>query len=92
MTAENISQAAQFVASGNADAGIVALSLALAPAMQRTGKYVEIPADDYPAIEQAAVILKSSRQKDAAKQFLEFLRTPAMVNVMKAYGFASASH
>ena len=92
VTAENISQAAQFVASGNADAGIVALSLALAPAMQQTGKYVEIPADDYPAIEQAAVILKSSKQKDVAKQFLEFLRTPAMVDVMKEYGFASASH
>jgi molybdate transport system substrate-binding protein len=92
VTAENISQAAQFVASGNADAGIVALSLALAPAMQQTGNYVAIPADDYPAIEQAAVILKSSKQKDVARQFLQFLKTPATVDVMKKYGFESPSH
>ena len=53
---ENISQTAQFVQSGNADIGIIALSLALAPTMKEKGKYFEIPADDYPAIEQAAVV------------------------------------
>src|SRR6266853_577159 len=61
---ENISQAAQFVQSGNADVGIVALSLALAPAMKEKGSYVEVPAADYPAIVQAAVILQSSRNKE----------------------------
>jgi molybdate transport system substrate-binding protein len=60
---ENVSQAASFVVSGSADAGIVALSLALAPSMKEKGKYAEIPAAKYPAIEQAAVILKSSQHK-----------------------------
>ena len=61
---ENISQTASFVISGNADVGIVALSLALAPSMKTNGKYADIPTDDYPAIEQAAVILKSSPNKN----------------------------
>jgi molybdate transport system substrate-binding protein len=87
---ENISQTATFVTSGNADVGIIALSLALAPAMQREGKYVEIPADDYPAIEQAAVVLKSSKQKEIARQFLQFLQTSAVMETMRQYGFAPA--
>src|SRR6202795_1371519 len=49
---ENISQAAEFVQSGNAQAGIIALSLAVSPAM-KNGKRWEIPADSYPAIKQA---------------------------------------
>ena len=58
---ENISQAAQFVQSGNAQAGIVALSLAVSPAM-KDGKRWEIPADSYPAIEQAVVMLKNAEE------------------------------
>jgi molybdate transport system substrate-binding protein len=84
---ENISQTAQFVQSGNADAGIVALSLALAPAMKDNGRYVEIPASDYPPLLQAAVILKSSRNKELAKQFLKFLKQPDTVALMERYGF-----
>ncbi len=85
---ENISQAAQFVQSGNADIGIIALSIALAPAMKEKGKYFEIPATDYPAIEQAAVILKSSRKKVLARKFISFLRTRETIELMRRYGFA----
>jgi molybdate transport system substrate-binding protein len=85
---ENISQTATFVISGNADVGIVALSLALAPAMKDKGKYAEIPADDYPPIEQAAVILKSSQQKAAAREFLAFVKSPEIVDLLKTYGFS----
>jgi molybdate transport system substrate-binding protein len=84
---ENISQTASFVVSGSADVGIVALSLALAPSMKEKGKYAEIPAGDYPAIEQAAVILKSSQQKEIARQFVTFLKTPAMQDLLRSYGF-----
>jgi molybdate transport system substrate-binding protein len=84
---ENISQTAQFVQSGNAEIGILALSLALAPAMKTEGKYVEIPATDYPPIIQAAVVLKTSHNKEAAKQFLEFLREPEIMALMERYGF-----
>ncbi|MGH7925795.1 MAG: molybdate ABC transporter substrate-binding protein [Candidatus Binatus sp.] len=85
---ENISQTAEFVQSGNADVGILALSLALAPAMKNDGRYVEIPASDYPPLTQAAVILKSSRNKAVARQFLKYLRTPETVAVMERYGFS----
>jgi molybdate transport system substrate-binding protein len=85
---ENISQTAQFVQSGNADAGIVALSLALAPAMKTAGRFVIIPPTDYPPLIQAAVILKSSRNKELAKQFLKFLKEPETVALMERYGFA----
>ena len=85
---ENISQAASFVVSGSADAGIVALSLALAPSMKEKGKYVDIPVEDYPAIEQAAVVLKSSQNKEIARQFLTFLKTPGVQELLRGYGFS----
>jgi molybdate transport system substrate-binding protein len=83
---ENISQAAQFVESGNADIGILALSLALAPPLKSEGMYNEIPTSFYPAIDQAVVILKSSKQKDIARQFLSFLRRPEIVEFMRSNG------
>ena len=85
---ENISQTAQFVQSGNADIAILALSLAVAPSMKEQGKYFEIPAADYAPIEQAAVILKSSRKKELARKFLAFLKTPATTSLMQRYGFS----
>ncbi len=88
---ENISQTAQFVQSGNADVAILALSLALAPAMKAKGRYFEIPADDYPPIIQAAVILKAAHDKAAAGQLLKFLKQPAGVALMEQYGFTLPS-
>jgi molybdate transport system substrate-binding protein len=85
---ENISQTASFVASGSAGIGIVALSLARAPGMKEKGRYVEIPGDEYPAIQQAAVILKSSKQKETARQFLDYLKTAVMLDLLKTYGFS----
>jgi len=83
---ENISQAAQFVESGNADVGILALSLAVAPPLKNEGMYYEIPASFYPPIDQGVVILKSSKRKDIAKQFLAFLKRPEIVQLMHNYG------
>jgi molybdate transport system substrate-binding protein len=85
---ENISQTASFVVSGGADVGIVALSLALAPSFQEKATYVFIPEDDYLPIRQAAVILKSSQQKEIARQFLEYLKEPEIVSLLEKYGFA----
>ncbi len=84
---ENISQTAQFVQSGNAEIGIVALSLALAPTMKDKGTYFEIPAQDYPPIEQASVVLKASKNKDLAKKFIAFLKQPEAAGIMTGYGF-----
>src|SRR5262245_34335305 len=85
---ENISQAAQFVQSGNAEAGILALSLALAPALKSAGTYVEIPAAFHPPLEQAAVVLAASPQKALARRFLAALKQPEIVEILRSYGFA----
>ena len=74
---ENISQAAQFIESGACEIGIIALSLAVAPTMKSKGTYWEIPSDAHPPLEQGAAILKSSKQQETAKQFLEFMRGKA---------------
>ena len=84
---ENISQAAQFAQSGNADAGILAMSLALAPALRNSGSYQEIPETFHPPLRQAAIVLRASRKKDGARKFLEFLKTPEIVRLMEEYGF-----
>jgi molybdate transport system substrate-binding protein len=84
---ENISQAAQFVESGAADVGILALSLALAPAMKEAGRYWEIPAAAHSPLEQGAVILKTSKNQEAAKMFLEFIKGPQGREIMRRYGF-----
>jgi len=83
---ENISQAAQFVQSGNAQAGIVALSLAVSPAM-KDGKRWEIPADTYPRIEQGAIVLKSARNKEAARAFMAFVKSNVGRAIFERYGF-----
>jgi molybdate transport system substrate-binding protein len=85
---ENISQTASFVVAGSADVGVVALSLALAPSMKEKGRYVEIPATQYPAIDQGAVVVKSSQNKDVARQFLAFLKTSQILELLRGYGFA----
>jgi len=85
---ENISQAAQFVESGNAQAGLLALSRALAPAMKNKGRYWTVPLDAYPTLNQAAVVLSKSKQQDAARRFLEFLRSPEASSLLTSYGFS----
>jgi len=84
---ENVSQAAQFVESGSAEAGIIALSLAVAPAMKEKGRYVEIPADFYPPLQQGCILLASSKKKSTALALVEFLKKPETVDLLKAFGF-----
>jgi molybdate transport system substrate-binding protein len=84
---ENISQAAQFVQSGNAQAGIIALSLAVSPAM-KSGQRWGVPVAQYTPIEQAAVILKSARDKDTARAFLTFVGSDDGQRILSSYGFA----
>ncbi|HZP63189.1 MAG TPA: molybdate ABC transporter substrate-binding protein [Terriglobales bacterium] len=84
---ENISQTASFLQSGAADVGIIALSLALSPNMKESGHSAEVPSDDYPPIKQACVILRSSKDKKSAQDFLSFLKTTAIADVLRGYGF-----
>ena len=85
---ENVSQAAQFVESGNAQAGLIALSHALAPTMKGKGRYWTVPLDAYPTLNQAAVVLSKSKQQDAARRFLEFLRSPEATSLLTGHGFS----
>ncbi|MGC3975601.1 MAG: molybdate ABC transporter substrate-binding protein [Nitrospira sp.] len=84
---ENISQAAQFIESGACDVGIIALSLALAPAMKSAGSYWEIPAETHPPLEQGAVVMKQSKNQELARSFLGFLQGPQGQEIMTRYGF-----
>jgi molybdate transport system substrate-binding protein len=85
---ENVTQAAQFVETGNAQAGLIALSHALAPALKDRGRYWKVPIDAYPTLNQAAVVLSKSKQKDAARKFLDFIRTPEASSLLTSCGFA----
>ncbi len=84
---ENISQAAQFIESGACDVGIIALSLAMAPAMKNAGTYWQIPAEAHPPLEQGAVIMRQSKNQEAARQFLSFMQGPEGQEIMTRYGF-----
>jgi molybdate transport system substrate-binding protein len=81
---ENIAQTLQFVQSGAAEAGVVALSLAVAPAMRGQGRYWEIPLDAYPRMEQGGMILKDSAE---ARELRAFLLSEGGRRILKRYGF-----
>ena len=76
VTAENIAQAAQFVDSGNADAGLISLTSALTPRLAASGTYAVIPDGLYPDIQQGAIVLGKSSQRDAAHKLLTYLLSP----------------
>ena len=84
---ENISQAAQFVQSGNAQAGLIALSLALSPAMKNSGKFWELPPDAYPELRQAVAIVSASRHKQPSKSFLDYVTSSEGRTILEQYGF-----
>jgi molybdate transport system substrate-binding protein len=85
---ENISQTFQMAESGAAEVGIVALSLAMAPAASGQGHYWEVPRDAYPRIQQGGAILKWTRNPEAAQAFRAFLLAPEGRAILKRYGFS----
>jgi molybdate transport system substrate-binding protein len=84
---ENISQAAQFVASGAADIGILALSLALAPPLCLEGRYALVPQGLHPPIDQGALVLADAAHPEAAEAFLDFVLGPRGREALDRYGF-----
>jgi molybdate transport system substrate-binding protein len=85
---ENISQAAEFAESGNADVGILALSLALSPALKDKGRYAQIPENLYGPLDQGAVVIGASKNGEFARAFLAYIKKPVIVAVLMRYGFA----
>ena len=63
--------------------------LARSPALGRIGRFATMSDSLYPPIEQGAVILRSSRAKDAARAFLEFLTRPDIATALRAAGFGA---
>lgn len=109
---ENISQTFQFVQTGNAEVGLIALSLVSHPSQTSQaatpsrakparagdrgggaptieGKYWMVPEEMYPAIRQAAVVIRSSKQKKAARKFLDYLKSEEAKEILKSYGFGA---
>jgi molybdate transport system substrate-binding protein len=85
---DNISQATQFVTSGAAQAGITALSLALAPEVSgQSGGYWLLPAGLHTPLKQRMVILKSAHP--TARALFDYLQTPAAKAVLAKYGFST---
>jgi molybdate transport system substrate-binding protein len=86
---ENIAQAVQFVDSGNAQAGLVALSLLLGS--KHAGAWRVVPIDSYPALDQAAVITKRGEQNKDSQKFIDFLKSPEAQAIFQRYGFREPS-
>jgi molybdate transport system substrate-binding protein len=82
---DNVAQAFSFVESGAADAGIVALSLALAPGARGKGRYWTIPPDDYPPIRQGGVLLGDNQD---ARDFRDFLTGDTGRAILARSGFS----
>jgi molybdate transport system substrate-binding protein len=84
--AENIGQTAQFAESGNAQAALISLTIASSDHFRKLGSFVRIPPDAHAPIQQAGVILKSSHQQKLARQFLDWLTSPAIQQQLKSFG------
>jgi len=84
---ENIAQTALFIESGNADIGIIALSLAISPKMKAHGQYWEIPSQAHPKLEQAGLVLANAKNPEAARAFRDFMMSARGRGVLQTYGF-----
>ncbi len=84
---ENIAQATQFVESGAADVGIIALSLAMAPPLRDKGRYWLVPADSYPKLEQGGVILSWANDRPACEKLRSFMMSEPGRAILRRYGF-----
>ncbi|HTC95068.1 MAG TPA: molybdate ABC transporter substrate-binding protein [Terriglobales bacterium] len=84
---ENVSQTAQFVTSGNADAGLISLSLAQSPELQRQGRFWKIPPDIAESLPQGVVVLKQSNSPEMAERFVDFFACGAGQKILARYGF-----
>ena len=82
---ENVSQAAAFALSGNAEGGIIALSLARAPQLAARGSYALIPEAFHQPLRQRMALLTTAGP--VAEAFYDFLRSPEAQDIMATYGF-----
>ncbi|TDN37308.1 molybdate ABC transporter substrate-binding protein [Hymenobacter sp. UV11] len=84
---ENIGQAAQYAATGAADAGLLAYALALSPELRRAGRFYLIPVAAHSPLQQSFVVLKRASGNATAAAFATFMASPAAKQALKKYGF-----
>ncbi len=84
---KNVAQAAQYVQTGAADLGVISLSQAVAPPLREKGRYWRIPQKYYPRIEQGGVILKDTRDREAAETLKAFVLGEKGRAILRRYGF-----
>ncbi|MBN2866336.1 MAG: molybdate ABC transporter substrate-binding protein [Thiotrichales bacterium] len=86
---ESIAHAFQYVATGNADIGFVAMSQIVDPQspIYQKGQYWVVPQADYKPINQGAVITKRGQDNAAIKDFMAFMKTPEAIKIIENYGY-----
>jgi molybdate transport system substrate-binding protein len=87
---ENIAQTAQMAESGNAQVGLISLTIASSPHFRELGAFVRLPENSYPAIRQCGVIMKSSKDAVEARKFLQWLTSPEVQKSLEKYGLEPA--
>jgi molybdate transport system substrate-binding protein len=92
VTAENIAQAAQFVESGNAQLGLISLTLGSSERLRQEGSFIRIPAVTYTPINQTAVVMKKSAHRADAHAFLDWLRSPPIQRNLPQYGLETIDY
>ncbi len=85
---ENISQTLQFVVSENAELGFVALSQLKDNGVKLMGTYWTVPADWHDPIRQQAILLKRAQTNEAAREFLNFLKSDRSQKLIESYGYS----
>ncbi len=86
---ENITQTAQYVESGNAQLGLISLTLASTAHFKEAGTYVQIPTTSYPPINQCAVVMAKSDRKAEAHEFLDWMLSDEVQSHLKDFGLAA---
>lgn len=84
---ENIAQTFQFVDTGNAELGFVALSQVLEKGEIKSGSVWQVPTELHNPIKQDAVLLKYGRESNAARQLLDFMRSDKARAIIESYGY-----
>ena len=86
---ESIAQTAQFVETGNADAGFVALSLVLSPPLVNKGRWHEVPPELYDrvSLDHAVVLTHRGTRNPTAQRYLDFLQSPAAREILRRFGY-----
>jgi molybdate transport system substrate-binding protein len=85
--ADNISQAAQFTITGNAEVGLLAMALVLSPDMENAGKYYVLDTKSYKPVEQACVLVKTWEVNSEASEFMDFVLSNSCRPIFEKYGF-----